>query len=293
MFTKQLVHETVPTSAAEVFPASLTDTDAVSELLQQHYGYGQWKVIFPGDVQISAKAAQVLGTTYTGRGGPLEDLVLLYHSEDRGRFLKLIAGALQEMRGFHCILRIMTPDGERLIETVADLRIRDGKVVELFGLSRDATMDGRREALSIGRNRMLQELISTMPCPIAVLDEHLNVLECSAYWLRCHKLVDRQDAVGKKFYDLFPATTPPQREEFDRALAGEAIRSKRQFVNPATGAKMDCNTVITRWMAGEEKPGGLVMMIGWSELGVAAAARKVEQVADFDGSLLDLLKQVS
>src|SRR6218665_1007620 len=286
MFAKQLVHATAPTTAAEEFAPSITDTDAVAELLQAHYGYGQWKVIFPGDVRISEKVAGIFGVPYTGEAEPLEDLVTRYHPDDRGKLLKLIASALQEMRGFHCVLRVLTLDGtEKFVETVADLRIRDGKVVELFGLTRDATNDVRREALSLGRNRMVQEMIAVMPSPIAVLDEHLNILECSAYWLRCHKLVDRADAVGKRFYDLFPATTPAQREEFARARAGEPVRTKRQFVNPTTGAKMDCNTVLMRWMASEDKAGGLVMLIGWSELGVAAAARKAEQVASFDGSL--------
>jgi hypothetical protein len=294
MFAKQLIHSTRPSTALHEPPPSLVDSDSVSNLLTDHYGYGQWKVIFPGEVQFSETVCDIVGVPYTAESAPLEFLVSCFHSEDRGKLLQLIAAALQETRGFHCVLRINTPDDEeRIVECLGDLRIRDGRVTELFGLMRDVTKDVRREAFSISRNRLLQDMVSVMPAPIAILDENLHLLECSAYWLKCHKLVDRGDAVGKKLYDLFPGMPPALREENDRALAGDVIRTRRNFINPSTGAKMDCQTVITRWMVSDDRVGGLVMLVGWHEFGVAVAAKKVEEVASFDGSLLDLLKEVS
>jgi hypothetical protein len=294
MFVKQLVHSTAPSTALKEFDTTLADNDAVSRLLQDHYGYGQWKVTFPGEVRISAKVSEIFEIPYDPTPAPLEFLIDLYHPDDRGKLLSLVSRALQEMQSFHYILRIVTPTGEeKVVESLADLRVRDGKVTELFGLTRDITAEVRRDAFSISRNRLLQDIVSAMPAPIAILDDHLNVLECSAFWLKCHKLVDRRDAVGKKLYELFPGMPPALREENERALGGEVVRTKRNFVNPTTGNKMECHTVITRWMSSEEKVGGLVMLVGWSEFGVAMAAKKVEAVADFDGSLLDLLKEVS
>jgi hypothetical protein len=294
MFAKQLIHTTRPSTALNEAQPELIDSEAMSGLLADHYGYGQWKVIFPGEVRLSQKVCEIFGVPFSDEPVPLEFMVERYHPEDRGKLLTLIASALQETRGFHYVLRIKTPDDEeRVVECLGDLRIRDGRVTELFGLTREVSKDVRKEAFSISRNRLLQDIVSAMPAPIAILDEGLHVLECSAYWLKCHKLVDRGDAVGKKLYDLFPGTPPALREENDRALAGDVVRTKRNFINPATGAKMDCQTVITRWMASEEKVGGLVMLVGWHEFGVAAAAKKVEEVASFDGSLLDLLKEVS
>lgn len=294
MFAKQLVHTTAPSSALIEPQEGLVGADVVGTLLAEHYGFGQWKVVFPGEVRLSEKVCEIFGVPYSPDPAPLEFLVERYHPDDRGKLLQLIAAALQGTQGFHSVLRIRTPDDEeRMIETVGDLRIRDGRVTELFGLTRDVTRDIRKEALSIGRNRLLQDMVSAMPAPIAILDEHLHVLECSGYWLKCHKLVDRSDAVGKKLYDLFPNMPPALREENDRALAGEVIRTKRNFINPSTGAKMDCQTVLTRWMSGDDRVGGLVMLIGWHEFGVAAAAKKVEEASSFGGSLLDLLKEVS
>lgn len=294
MFAKQLIHSTHASTALNEPQPDLVDSDAVSALLMDHYGYGQWKVIFPGEVKLSQKVCEIFGVPFTDEPAPLEFMVEMFHPDDRGKLLQLIAASLQETRGFHYVLRIKTAEGEeRMVECLGDLRIRDGRVTELFGLSRDVTKEVRKEAFSISRNRLLQDIVSAMPAPIAILDEGLHMLECSAYWLKCHKLVDRGDAVGKKLYDLFPGMPPALREENERALAGDVIRTKRNFINPSTGAKMDCQTVITRWMASEDKVGGLVMLVGWHEFGVAAAAKKVEEVASFDGSLLDLLKEVS
>ena len=294
MFAKQLIHSTHASTALNEPQADLVDSEAVSALLGDHYGYGQWKVLFPGEVRLSERVCEIFGVPFTDEPAPLEYMVGFFHSDDRGKLLQLIAAALQETRGFHYVLRINTPEGEeRVVECLGDLRIRDGRVTELFGLTRDVTKDVRKEAFSISRNRLLQDIVSAIPAPIAILDEGLHILECSAYWLKCHKLVDRGDAVGKKLYDLFPGMPPALREENERALAGDVIRTKRNFINPSTGAKMDCQTVITRWMASEDKVGGLVILVGWHEFGVAAAAKKVEEVADFDGSLLDLLKEVS
>jgi hypothetical protein len=294
IFAKQLIHTSRPTTALMEPETSLIDTDAVSSLLVDHYGYGQWKVVFPGEVYLSEKVCEIFGLPFSAEPSPLEFLVDCHHPEDRGKLLQMIAAALQGTQGFHYVLRIRTPEGEaRVIECIGDLRIRDGRVTELFGLTRDVTKDIRRDAFSISRNRLLQDIVSAMPAPLAIYDETLHLLECSNYWLKCHKLVDRADAVGKKMYDLFPGMPPALREENEKALAGDVIRTRRNFINPSTGAKMDCQTVITRWMASDDKVGGLVMLIGWHEFGVAAAAKKVEEVADFDGSLLDLLKEVS
>ena len=293
IFDKQLIYTTGPSSALAEPQPDLVDSVAASALMANHFGFGQWTVVFPGDVQLSAGASEVFGVTPTDETLPLEFLVQRFHPDDRGKLLKLFASTLQETRAFHAVLRVIGADDEiRVVESIGDLRIQDGRVTEMFGLSRDVTREMRREAISIGRNRLLQDLISSMPAPVVILDEHLTIVDCSAFWLRCHKLVDRSDAVGKKFYELFPSMPPALREENERALAGEVIRTRRNFVNPTTGGKMECHAVITRWMAAEDKVGGIVILVGWHELGVAAAAQKVVEASGIDGSLLELLKEV-
>src|ERR1044072_2251242 len=95
MFAKQLVHTTRPSTALAEPPDGLVGTDAVSALLTDHYGYGQWKVAFPGEVYISETVCEIFGVPYSGEPAPLEFLVGCYHPEDRGKLLQLIAAALQ------------------------------------------------------------------------------------------------------------------------------------------------------------------------------------------------------
>lgn len=294
IFAKQLICSSEPSAALTGWRPDLIDAGSASALMAGHFGFGGWKVTFPGHVRFSAKACDIFGLVPTEEALPLETLVQCFHADDRGRLLALIATTLQETRALHAVLRVPMADGsERVVETIADLRIQDGRVTELFGLSRDVTREARKEALSISRNRLLQDMISSAPVPIAILDDRLNIVDCSPHWLRCHKMVDRADAIGRNLYQLFPGMPPALREENERALAGAVVRTKRNYVNPATGGKMECHTLITRWMTSDTEVGGIAIVVGWHELGVAVTAQKSTEVADFDGSLLELLKEVS
>src|SRR6187399_3516944 len=106
MFSKQLSYSTAPSTALTEARTTLTDGDAVANLLQAHYGYGQWKVTFPGEVRLSQEICDIFEVPYSPDPAPLEFLIGLYHPDDRGKLLALIAAALQETRGFHCVLRI-------------------------------------------------------------------------------------------------------------------------------------------------------------------------------------------
>ena len=294
MFDKQLI-ATSSQSLAEVEPVpALTDADRALQLYELHEGYGQWKLIFPGTVVLSERVAEVYGLT-PDSPVPLQDLVKLYVAEDRGKLLTLIAQALQDRRGFRCRLRIERRDGVlRMIETIADLRVRDGRVIELFGASRDVTHDMERELQVQGRLKLVQDLVGDMPAPIAVLDDKLRVLDCSVYWLKAHRFVERREVIGKTIAQLFPDTPPEQIAEYEAALKGQTVKTRRTFASPTTGAAVQFATVLSPWYVAERKVGGITVAVGWSEIATTKrAGPAVEPVEDFDGSLLDMLKNVS
>lgn len=294
MFDKQLI-ATPSESLAEVEPIpALTDPDRALQLYERHEGYGQWKVIFPGTVVLSERVAEVYGLTPDGPV-PLQDLVKLYIAEDRGKLLTLIAQALQDRRGFRCRLRIERRDGAvRMIESIADLRVRDGRVIELFGASRDVTQEMERELQVQGRLKLVQDLVGDMPAPIAVLDDKLRVLDCSLYWLKAHRFVERREVIGKTIAQLFPDTPAEQLAEYEAALKGQTVKTRRTFASPTTGAAVQFATVLSPWYVADRKVGGITVAVGWSEIAVAKrAGPAAEPVEDFDGSLLDMLKNVS
>ena len=295
MIDKQLI-ATPQESLALVEPApAITDAERALQLIEQQEGYGQWKVIFPGTVVLSERVAQMYGLPGEGPVSlPLQDMVKLYLNEDRGKLLTLIAQALQDRRGFRCRLRIERRDGQlRMIETLADLRVRDGRVVELFGASRDVTAEMERELAVQGRIKLVQDLVGDMPSPIVVLDDKLRVLDCSIHWLKAHRFVERREVVGKTLAQLFPDTTADQVAECEAALKGQTVKTRRAFTSPTSGSVVQFATVISPWFVADRKVGGITITVGWSEIAtIKGGAAPPQPVEDFDGSLLDMLKTV-
>lgn len=295
MLTKLLI-ATASDSLAQVDPElSITDPERALQLYEQRTGYGQWKVIFPGSVVLSDKVALLLGLPVGREALPLQDMVKAYHQEDRGKLLTLIAQSLEGRRGFHCRLRVDRHDGQvRMVETIADLRMRDGKVVELFGATRDATLDAERELQVQGRLKLVQDLVADLPSPIVVVDDKLRVLDCSIHWLKAHRFIERREVVGKTLGQLFPDLTQEMKDEHERALKGQTVKTKRTFISPTSNAPVAFNTILSPWYLGDKKVGGITIAVGWSEIAIAknAPVAEPEPVDDFDGSLLDMLKTV-
>lgn len=293
MFDKQLIATPSELLAAVEPTPALTDADRALQLYEKHEGYGQWKVIFPGTVVLSARLAEIYGLTPESPV-PLQEMVKLYVAEDRGKLLTLIAQALQDRRGFRCRLRIERSNGAvRMIETIADLRIRDGRVIELFGASRDVTADMERELQVQGRLKLVQDLVGDLPAPIAVLDDKLRVLDCSVYWLKAHRFVERREVIGKTLAQLFPDMPGDQVSEHEAALKGQTVKTRRNFMSPTSGTALAFNTIISPWYVADRKVGGITITIGWAEIATTkSAAPPAASLEDFDGSLLDMLKTV-
>ena len=136
-------------------------------------------------------------------------------------------------------------------------------------------------------------LVGAMPAPIVVLDDRLRVMDCSVHWLKAHRFVERREVVGKTLQQLFPETPPDQMAEYEAALKGQTVKTRRTFTSPGTGAAVQFATVIAPWFAAERKVGGLTMAIGWSEIATVKGAAAAPAVMEgFDGGLLDMLKQV-
>jgi PAS domain S-box-containing protein len=299
MFDKQLIATPLDSLAQVDLPPPVADAERALQLLEQRSGYGQWKVIFPGSVVLSDRVCEIFGWMPTPDPLPLQEMVKLYHMEDRGKFLTLIAQALEGRRGFHSRLRIERRDGQiRVIETIADLRMANGRVTELFGFSRDVTREMERELQVQGRLKLVHELVGDMPAPIVVLDEKLRVMDCSIFWLKAHRFIEKREVVGKSLLMLTPNIPPEYKDEYERALKGQTVRTKRTFTSSTTNQPIQFNTLITPWYVAEKKVGGITMVIGWSEVALARPNTIAGNMPPggedpFDGSLLDLLKSVS
>lgn len=281
-------------SQTEPNPALVEDERLVQLLLQQT-GYAPWKIVFPGSVMLSAEASSLFGLPRSDDPLPLEALVQLYHPDDRGKLLSMIAQSLDGRRGFHCRLRVVSPDGAtRMIETIADLRVRDERVIGLFGASRDATAVVDKELSNLVRLRLIQEMVNDMPSPVAMVDERLRVMDCSITWLKAHRFIEKREVVGKTLPVLFGGLPGDIAAEYDRALKGMTIKTKRNYLNPSTNQQVQCNAVISPWFVSERRVGGLIIAVGWSDLLLAKSLPPPPPpVEEFEGSLLDMLKSVT
>ena len=296
MFEKQLIASVADSLATHEPEPTLTDADRLLQLYEHRTGFCHWKVIFPGSVVLSRRAAEMLGLPEDRGVLPLQDMVKTYVQDDRGKLLSLIAQSLEGRRGFHCRLRVDRRDGGlRVIETVADLRIRDGKVLELFGANRDVTSKMERELQVQGRLKLNQDLVADMPAPIVVLDDRLRVVDCSLHWLKAHRILERREALGRNIVMLFPDMSAEHKAELESALRGQTIKTRRTYVSPTTSQPVSFSTVISPWYLGDRKVGGITIATGWAEIAVTRAplSRTDDTLAEFDGTLLDMLKTVS
>ncbi len=296
MFEKQLI-ATVAESLAQQQPEPmLTDADRLLQLYEHRTGYYHWKVIFPGSVVLSRRAGEVLGLATDLSTLPLQDMVKAFVAEDRGKLLSLIAQSLEGRRGFHCRLRVDRHDGSglRMVETVADLRVRDGKVLEMFGAVRDVTAKMEQELQIQSRLKLNQTLVGDMPAPVVVLDDKLRVMDCSLHWMKAHRIVARRDALGRNIVMLFPDMSSEHKAELESALRGQTVKTRRTYISPTTNQPVAFQTIISPWYLADRKVGGITIATGWSEIAVTRAplARQDDELVEFDGTLLDLLKTV-
>lgn len=294
MYSTQVFANATESLAQVDPPAALVEDERLVQLLLEQTGYAPWKVSFPGTVQMSPEAGALYGLDASQDPLPLERLVDRYHPDDRGKLLAMIAQSLDGRRGFHCRLRVEPQDGQtRIIETIADLRMRDGKLIGLFGASRDVTASVDRDLAGLVRTRLIQDMITEMPCPVAMVDERLRVMDCSISWLKAHRFIEKREVIGKSLPILFGGLPPEIAAEYDRALKGMTVKTKRAYLVPSTNQQVLCNALVSPWFAAERKVGGLIIAIGWSEVLVAKSLPPPPKAEEFDGSLLDMLKTVT
>lgn len=274
-------------------PQAQGDSGSPIDQLLRVSGFHTWKLLLPNQAVLSTPLLELLQLPPEATQIPLQSLIDCWHADDRGRFAATFDTAVQRRTGFSGLFRLARPEGaSRVLEVATGISIGPKGSLLLSGVMRDATESVTQQAVSISRNRLLRDIIGYMPSPVVVLDHGMRVLNCSTVWLRCHRMLDRSDAVGQNYYALFPETLAQWRAEHDRAMRGEPVHTTRSFVSPRTGAKLDCQCMIRPWYVAEGRVGGIVMLIGWSEFGVAKAAQRSHVVDGFGGSLLDMLSEL-
>lgn len=270
MFTYQLVAETIPSVRRHGPAASLNDAAAVLRLLEQHTGFGQFRVVLPGTVSWAP------GTLGLGQRNPLvdkttlKDVILAYVPEDRGRVVDAIDRAIRERLGFHFNARMVVRGTVRVIETIGDVSIDDhGEVTELFGLARDVSNRVENEAMATSRARLIRHLVEDIPVPVVVLDRALRVVACSNDWLRAYGLATRNDALNQPLGRLVQVSQETTAAIIE-ALQGRTAHAGLWFYSGDARERVRRDCAVIPWQCGSDRAGGVLMVVG-GDAGYASA----------------------
>jgi len=261
MFTQQLTSQFFPTLAYEAASPSLNDGEIVRRLLERHTGFAQFRVVLPMTVTWSAEAARMSGEEAGTSETSLDAAVKAYVRADRARLVETIMQAIEEKRGFRFLGRRHFGDKIKILETICDVKVENGAVTELIGLTRDVSMTVEREALGISRARLIRRMVEDMPVPVVVLDRALRVVACSAAWARSHGLSGRKEAIGKPVNRLIEMSRQ-MTAAIIQAMGGETSSIILPFYDAEDGRQVQRNCTVVPWQCGSDAAGGVLLLVG-------------------------------
>jgi PAS domain-containing protein len=261
MFSQQLTSEFVPSLAEAAPEVSLNDGETVRRLLERHTGFAQFRVVLPTTIIWSNAAAHMRGETAGPQDTPLEVAVREYLPADRKRLVDTITEAIEHRRGFRFVGRRRVGGTTKVLETIADVKIENGAVTEIIGLTRDISTIVEREALGISRARLIRRMVEDMPVPVVVLDRALRVVACSAAWAKSHGLRSREDALGKPVNNLVTMSREMTWAIIE-AIGGKTAKVSLPFYAADDGRQLQRTCVVVPWQCGSEAAGGVLMLVG-------------------------------
>jgi PAS domain S-box-containing protein len=104
----------------------------------------------------------------------------------------------------------------------------------------------------------LEALVEAVPTSLVLTDRNLKVVAASRLWARSLGL-QRGSYTGKSLYDLAPDLYEPNREAFDKALAGQPQSTKRTLTRLPIGIDVWLQTDLKPWRNATGEIGGVAL----------------------------------
>lgn len=292
MFAQQLTSAFFPSLAEAPSEPSLNDGEIVRRLLEKHTGFAQFRVVLPMTVTWSAQAARMSGEEPGTFDTSLHDAVKAYLRTDRLRLVEMITQAIEEKRGFSFLGRRRFGETTKIMETICDVKVVDGVVTELIGLTRDVSAKVQREALGISRARLIRRMVEDMPVPVVVLDRALRVVACSAAWAKSHGLGGRNEAIGKSVNKLIEMSRE-MTSAIIEAMGGHTSKAILPFYGAEDGRQVMRSCVVVPWQCGSDAAGGVLMLVGEEHPPYATLAVADRALGRRTRSLAEMLKTLA
>jgi diguanylate cyclase (GGDEF)-like protein/PAS domain S-box-containing protein len=111
--------------------------------------------------------------------------------------------------------------------------------------------------VEIEREKIMDIFLENLPCAIGVLDRKMNYMQVNRLWLNYYQL-DRQDAISKSHYDIFPNTSKKWKKIYQSSLKGQVHQGEEQVINPIKKTVDWMKWEIRPWQEATGKIGGIV-----------------------------------
>jgi len=243
------------------------DAVAIVNQVDMRHGVGSFTMDLPETIHWSPAVFDLYGYSYEDRPVRLDEVLKPLFPEDRVRLGELVKNAIRHKVGYHAIVRVTRPNWEvRLMEIYADVIVSNEKTSSIVGTIQDITHKAQAQTPAGDL-----AFVTAMAGPAAVLDAQMHVLACSDAWLRCFALAGRKQAIGKKLPELCPGLAVGWALDVERVMQGTSVKASREFFQPASGRKLDCEVSLTPWKDPRGKLIGALVNIGHP--GIALASR--------------------
>lgn len=140
----------------------------------------------------------------------------------------------------------VTKQGSEIIVQVNASRIRQRDQETLFVVARDITEEKKiHDALDLER-KLLKEVVTNAPIPMALLDHELKFMIHSKKWLQTYGPV-RQTIEGKQLFEVYDDLPIEWKSLCERGVNGEVLNIPEQEVKTHDGRLMYLRLAIHPW----------------------------------------------